>query len=294
MVKEVKPEDSEVVGGYVEVKVIHEPSESVVTITTPEPVVGFPWESVVVHEVVNEVIPVELGVSAGEIIDVVVVNRPSESVVTITTPESVVGFPLESVVVHEVVKVVIPSSVVTPGGIVDVVVVNEPSESVVTITTPESVVGNPFESVLVHVVVKVVRSVGSEVTSGDKVDVVVVNEPTESVVTITTPEPVVGFPSESVVVHEAVNVVSPVGLEVTSGGIVEVNVVNSPSESVVTTTTPESVIEFPSELVVVHVVVNEVRSVGPEVTAGGKIDVVVVNRPSESVVTITTPESVVS
>ncbi|KND96932.2 hypothetical protein QG37_06623 [Candidozyma auris] len=83
--------------------------------------------------------------------EVVVVNSPSGSVVTIITPESVSELPSSLVVVQVEVKVV------KGGGITEVVVVKEPSESVVTMTTPESVDALPSESVVVHVDVKVVR-----------------------------------------------------------------------------------------------------------------------------------------
>lgn len=69
--------------------------------------------------------------------------------------------------------------------------------------------------------------------------------------------------------------------------MVEVVVVNSPSEPVVTTTTPEFVSVSPFELVVAQVEVYVVNG-------GGMTEVVVVKEPSESVVTITTPESVTS
>lgn len=48
------------------------------------------------------------------------------------------------------------------------------------------------------------------------------------------------------------------------GGITEVVVVNEPSESVVTITTPESVSTPPSDFVDVQVVVNSVRAGGFE------------------------------
>lgn len=84
-------------------------------------------------------------------IEVVVVKAPSEPVVTITTPDSVSGFPLASAVVKVVVNVV------NGCGITEVVVVNEPFSSVVTITTPDSVSGFPLASVVVKVVVNVVK-----------------------------------------------------------------------------------------------------------------------------------------
>lgn len=62
-------------------------------------------------------------------------------------------------------------------------------------------------------------------------------------------------------------------------------VVKAPSESVVTTTTPESVSVAPLELVEIQVEVYVVNG-------GGMVEVVVVNSPSEPVVTTTTPEFV--
>uniref|UniRef100_A0A0L0NYB3 Uncharacterized protein n=1 Tax=Candidozyma auris TaxID=498019 RepID=A0A0L0NYB3_CANAR len=67
--------------------------------------------------------------------------------------------------------------------------------------------------------------------------------------------------------------------------MIEVVVVKSPSELVVTIMTPESVSTAPSDLVEVQVEVKVVNG-------GGMIEVVVVNSPFESVVTTTTPESV--
>lgn len=77
-------------------------------------------------------------------------------------------------------------------------------------------------------------------------DVVVVNDPSEPVVTITTPESVCTAPLLLLEVQVEVKVVK-------GWGITEVDVVNAPSEFVVTTTTPESVSVSPSEFVEVHV-----------------------------------------
>lgn len=81
------------------------------------------------------------------------VNEPFESVVTITTAESVVGLPSASVVVQVVVYVVNGAPEEAASGYWEVVVVKTPAESVSTITTPDSVAGFPSESVVVHVVV---------------------------------------------------------------------------------------------------------------------------------------------
>lgn len=79
-----------------------------------------------------------------------VVKDPFSSVVTTTTPLSVSGFPLASVVVNVVVKVVYG------WGITEVVVVKEPFSSLVTITTPESVSLPPSALVVAQVLVYVV------------------------------------------------------------------------------------------------------------------------------------------
>ena len=71
--------------------------------------------------------------------EVVVYSEPDESVVTITTPESVSVVPSELVVVKVVVYSV--QSGQPDVSMTEVVVYSEPEESVVTITTPVSVVG---------------------------------------------------------------------------------------------------------------------------------------------------------
>ena len=103
-------------------------------------------------------------------------------------------------------------------------------------------------------VVKVVKVAG-------KVEVVVVKEPSESVVTITTAVSVTGLPLESVLVSVVVKVVKVVGK-------MDVLVVKIPSESVVISTSSVSVRGPPVESVVVIVVVYSVYEVGASIAGG--------------------------
>ncbi|KAM9886390.1 hypothetical protein OXX79_014216, partial [Metschnikowia pulcherrima] len=120
-----------------------------------------------------------------------------------------------------------------------------------------------------------------------KIDVDVVKEPAESVVTSTTPESVATEPSELVVTKVVVYSCNPsldASLEASLDGNNDVVVYNRPAELVVTSTTPESVATEPSELVATKVVVYSWNA--------PKIDVDVVKEPAESVVTTITSKSV--
>ena len=234
--------------GITDVFVVNFWSESVVTTTNPESVATTPFSSVKVHVLlysVQSAHPVEVGRA---MMEVMVVNFLSASVVTKTRPESVATAPLLSVIIHVVVYSVQSVQTKAEGigrGMMDVLVVNFWSLSVVTSTTPESVATAPFSSVTDQVLVYSVQSEHVEGEGRGSVPVEVVNFPSESVVTTTSPDSVTVAPLLSVVDQVVEYLVQPTQPAEIGRGYTLVEVTSLLSVLVVTNTTPESVTLLP-------------------------------------------------